>query len=35
MKEKKAFAINGYLGLIMMIGLVVAGIYLLFRGLEK
>lgn len=33
MKEKKAFAINGYLGLIMMIGLVVAGIYLLFRGL--
>ncbi|WP_314061760.1 SPFH domain-containing protein [uncultured Vagococcus sp.] len=33
MKEKKAFAINGYLGLIVMIGLVVAGIYLLFRGL--
>lgn len=33
MKEKKAFAINGYLGLIIMVGLVVAGLYLLFRGL--
>lgn len=32
MKEKKAFAINGYIGLIIMIGLVVAGLYLLFKG---
>lgn len=33
MKEKKAMAINGYLGLIIMIGLVLAAIYLLYIGL--
>lgn len=32
MKEKKAFAINGYLGLIIMIGLVLGAIGLIFNG---
>lgn len=33
MKEKKALAINGYLGLIVMIGLVLAAAYLLYLGI--
>lgn len=32
MKEKKAIAINGYLGLIVMIGLVLAAAYFLYLG---
>lgn len=32
MKEKKAFAVNGYLGLVAMIGLIVVAVYLFYIG---
>ncbi|QIL45752.1 SPFH domain-containing protein [Vagococcus coleopterorum] len=34
MKEKKAFAINGYLGLVIMIGLVLASGYIFYQGVS-